>query len=53
MSKNSGFYSYYSTIGLDNNFPILIHKNDIGKKNTIGPLLQEDGSEIYINLTII
>lgn len=53
MPKNSGFYKYNSAIKLDNNFPILIHIDDIGKKNTIGPLLQEDGSEIYINLTII
>lgn len=34
-------------------FPILIHKNDIGKQNTIGPLVRQDGTEIYINLTII
>lgn len=35
------------------NLPILIHIDDIGKKNTIGPLLREDGSEFYINLIII
>lgn len=47
--------SGYTGLSINNNekFSILIHKNDIGKKNTIGPLLQEDGSEIYINLTII
>lgn len=34
-------------------FPILIHENDIGKKNTIGPLQDDKGNEIYINLTIM
>ena len=53
ISTNSGFYKCYSDVELDSNFPILIHEDDIGKKNMIGPLLQEDGSEIYINLTII
>lgn len=48
----SGYKNLYITRS-SNILPILIHKNDIGKKNTIGPLLQEDGSEIYINLTII
>ena len=47
--------SGYTKLSINNNekFSILIHEDDIGKKNTIGPLLQEDGSEIYINLTII
>ena len=53
VRTNSGFYRCYSAVKLDNNFPILIHEKDIGRKTTIGPFLQEDGSEIYINLTII
>lgn len=54
-NRSIGQPSGYTKLSINNNikFPILIHKNDIGKKNTIGPLLQEDGSEIYINLTII
>jgi hypothetical protein len=47
----SGYKKLYAWGG--DNFPILIHKDDIGKKNTIGPFLQENGSKIYINLTII
>lgn len=47
--------SGYKELALSNidKFPILIHKKDISKKNKIGPFIQEDGSEIYINLTII
>lgn len=47
--------SGYEGLTLSNiyKFPILIHKKDINKKNKIGPFVQVDGSEIYINLAII
>lgn len=53
LEEPSGFMNISVAQGGFNKLPILIHEDDIGKKNTIGPLLQEDGSEIYINLTII
>ena len=34
-------------------FPILIHEDDIGIQNTIGPFTKEDGSKVTIKLSII
>ena len=51
VKLNSG-YSALHTQSFDK-LPILIHENDIGKKNTIGPLKDSKGNEVYIKLTII
>lgn len=52
--KNSGYTElYYDASPYDDTFPILIHKNDIGKQNNIGPFVTTDNKKFTINLTII
>lgn len=52
--QQSGYTKLMCNRNLDSKvFPVLIHENDIGKKNTIGPLKDDKGNEIYINLMIV
>lgn len=46
-------YAPTSTEGTLTSLPILIHKDDIGIQNTIGPFIKEDGSKVTIKLSII